>query len=67
MNKILIASSALLFAAIAGGVPAAAPTPNPDAAHAEIVATLKDFIRIKTINPPGEETKAARFSGCCTG
>lgn len=39
----------------------AAMTPDFAAAHAELVATLKDVIRIDTSNPPGNETKAAVF------
>jgi acetylornithine deacetylase/succinyl-diaminopimelate desuccinylase-like protein len=39
----------------------AAPPPDFDAAHHEIVATLKDLVRIKTFSPPGNETEAARF------
>jgi acetylornithine deacetylase/succinyl-diaminopimelate desuccinylase-like protein len=39
---------------------AAAP-PDFDAAHREVVATLQNFVRIDTSNPPGNETKAAEF------
>src|SRR5471032_1113784 len=50
----------LLLAVSLGAMPlAAAPAPDFDLAQREIVATLKDFIRIKTFSPPGDETKAA--------
>jgi acetylornithine deacetylase/succinyl-diaminopimelate desuccinylase-like protein len=39
----------------------AAAAPDFNAAHGELVATLKDVIRINTTNPPGGETKAALF------
>src|SRR5262245_39649782 len=35
--------------------------PDFDAAHVELTATLKDFLRIVTVNPPGNETPAAKF------
>jgi acetylornithine deacetylase/succinyl-diaminopimelate desuccinylase-like protein len=39
----------------------AAPAPDPDVAQREIVATLKDFVRMQTFSPPGNETQAATF------
>ncbi len=37
----------------------AADEPDGAAAHAEIVAHLKNLVRIDTSNPPGNETKVA--------
>ena len=34
-----------------------------DALHAELVATLSDYLRVNTSNPPGGEEAAARFLG----
>ncbi len=50
-------------ALIALVLPAFAATPAPDfaAAHAEVVETLKQFVRIDTTNPPGNEARAAEF------
>lgn len=39
----------------------AAPSPDLDAAQRDILATLKDFIRLKTFSPPGNETAAAKL------
>ncbi len=39
----------------------ASGAPDLDVAHREIVSTLKDFIRLKTFSPPGNETEAAKF------
>jgi acetylornithine deacetylase/succinyl-diaminopimelate desuccinylase-like protein len=39
----------------------AAPAPDLDAAQREILATLKDFVRLKTFSPPGNETEAAKL------
>ena len=51
---------ALFLAVSLGTLPvAAAPAPDLDVAQREVVATLKDLIRIKTFAPPGDETKAA--------
>ena len=43
----------------------AAPLPQPDfpAAHHEVVANLAAFIRVDTVNPPGNETRGAQFMG----
>ena len=42
---------------------AAAELPRPDftAALAETVETLRGFIRVDTVNPPGNETRGARY------
>jgi acetylornithine deacetylase/succinyl-diaminopimelate desuccinylase-like protein len=32
-----------------------------DRAHEELIATLRDLIRLRTINPPGDEIVAARY------
>ena len=44
-----------------GAAPLFAAAPDFDAAHQEVVATLTQFVRIDTSNPPGNETKAAEF------
>ncbi|HKB92564.1 MAG TPA: M20/M25/M40 family metallo-hydrolase [Opitutaceae bacterium] len=36
-------------------------TPDFAAAHTEVVSNLKDFVRINTSSPPGDETKAAKL------
>src|SRR3954463_2885829 len=45
---------------LAGSLMSAA-APDFDAAHGELVGTLKDLIRINTSNPPGNETTAVRM------
>ena len=40
-----------------------APDVNWDDVQAEVVATLREYIRIDTSNPPGREETAARFLG----
>lgn len=52
---------ALVGCALLFNCGAAAPQPDLEVAHREIVATLKDFVRIKTFSPPGNETEAARY------
>jgi acetylornithine deacetylase/succinyl-diaminopimelate desuccinylase-like protein len=42
-------------------VPAFAATPDFDAAHQETIATLRNFVRVDTSNPPGNETRGAQF------
>jgi acetylornithine deacetylase/succinyl-diaminopimelate desuccinylase-like protein len=59
MKTTLIVFAFVLFLTCSGG--RAAPAPDFEAAHAELVATLKDLIRINTVNPPGNESKAANF------
>ena len=60
MNPLRLTS--LLLAASFGLSPlAAAPAPDLDVAQREVVETLKDFIRVKTFSPPGNETTAAKF------
>ena len=41
----------------------AAPVPQPDfaAAHNEVITNLAAFIRVDTVNPPGNETRGAQF------
>lgn len=41
----------------------AAPLPQPDfpAAHNEIITNISAFIRVDTVNPPGNETRGAQF------
>ncbi|MSU65096.1 MAG: M20/M25/M40 family metallo-hydrolase [Opitutus sp.] len=52
----------LLLAVALGLLPLTAATaPDLDVVQREILATLKDFIRIPTFHPPGGETKAANF------
>jgi acetylornithine deacetylase/succinyl-diaminopimelate desuccinylase-like protein len=51
----------LLLAALPLALRAAPPAPDFAAVHTEVVATLKDFIRIDTSNPPGDESKAANY------
>jgi acetylornithine deacetylase/succinyl-diaminopimelate desuccinylase-like protein len=52
----------VLACALVSVAPAsAAPAPDFEAAHGELVTTLKDLIRINTTNPPGGETKAAVY------
>lgn len=46
----------------AGRRPSAAVDPAAwDRAHADLVASLRDLIRIRTVNPPGDEILAARY------
>ncbi len=42
-------------------VPAFAAAPDFAAAHQETVATLRDFVRVDTSSPPGNETRGAAF------
>jgi acetylornithine deacetylase/succinyl-diaminopimelate desuccinylase-like protein len=48
------------FAAVALRA-AALPQPNFPAAMAEVVTNLSAFIRVDTVNPPGNETRGAQF------
>ena len=48
------------FAAVALHA-AALPQPNFPAAMAEVVTNLSAFIRVDTVNPPGNETRGAQF------
>lgn len=41
----------------------AAPGVDWDDVHAEVVSTLREYLRIDTSNPPGNEEVAARFLG----
>lgn len=47
----------------AAGLTLAAPAATPDftAAHQEVVETLRQFVRVDTTNPPGNETRGAEF------
>ena len=40
---------------------ARAAAPDFDAAHRETIETLRDFVRVDTTNPPGNETRGAEF------
>ena len=51
-----IIGAAILFACAGGAVSTAAPL-----ADEQIVARLRDYLRIDTSNPPGNEIGAARF------
>jgi len=51
----------LLLASMAAYPLAAAPAPDLDVAHREVVETLKDYLRIQTFSPPGGETTGANF------
>src|SRR4051812_26282962 len=53
-------SLVLGFALVA---PASAATNAPDftAAHSELVQNLRNFVRVDTSNPPGNETRGAEF------
>ena len=42
---------------------ASAPAVDWDEVLAEVVSTLREYLRIDTSNPPGEEERAARFLG----
>ena len=59
MKRLLLL--ALVFTALTS-LPAA-PLPQPDfaAAHNETVTNLAAFIRVDTVNPPGNETRGAQF------
>jgi acetylornithine deacetylase/succinyl-diaminopimelate desuccinylase-like protein len=46
---------------IVGFVAGAAPAPDFAAARAELVTNLAAFIRVDTVNPPGNETRGAQF------
>ena len=51
----------------ASGEPAylyAAPMPDFAAAREEAVRFLSDYLRIDTVNPPGNETQAAELLPC---
>jgi acetylornithine deacetylase/succinyl-diaminopimelate desuccinylase-like protein len=56
-------SSALVLLLLAIHLPAApaAPKLDLDAAHKEVVKTLSDFVKVDTVNPPGNETRGAVF------
>ncbi len=45
------------------GASRAAPALDWDEVQAEVVSTLREYLRIDTSNPPGEEERAARFLG----
>src|SRR4026208_1104662 len=38
-----------------------APAPDFDAAHKELMEILSGFIKVETVNPPGNETRGAEF------
>jgi acetylornithine deacetylase/succinyl-diaminopimelate desuccinylase-like protein len=38
-----------------------APAPDFDAAHKEVMEILSGFIKVDTVNPPGNETRGAEF------
>ena len=40
---------------------AAVAAPDFAAAHGEVVETLRNFVRVDTMNPPGNETRGAEF------
>ena len=40
---------------------APARSPDPARAHDELVGHLQALIRLRTVNPPGDETIAARY------
>ena len=46
---------------VVGLIASAAPAPDFAAAHAEVVTNLTAFIRVDTVNPPGNETRGADF------
>jgi acetylornithine deacetylase/succinyl-diaminopimelate desuccinylase-like protein len=60
MNALRLLSVALISFGYCGLGARAASAPDFDAAHAELVTTLKELIRIETVNPPGGETRAVR-------
>lgn len=39
----------------------AAPAPDFDTAHKEAIEILSGFIKVDTVNPPGNETRGAEF------
>ncbi|MEZ4412943.1 MAG: M20/M25/M40 family metallo-hydrolase [Gemmatimonadales bacterium] len=56
--------SAVLLLALAGATPARAQgtrPPNFDSLAAEATTWLQEYLRIRTVNPPGNEIEGARF------
>jgi acetylornithine deacetylase/succinyl-diaminopimelate desuccinylase-like protein len=55
--------AAFFLCLLAGASPAAAqgPAPDFDSLAAEVTARLGEYLRIKTVNPPGNETLGARW------
>ncbi|MEN9575358.1 MAG: hypothetical protein RL514_3213 [Verrucomicrobiota bacterium] len=59
MKRLLLLAFATVALASLHGAPL--PQPNFPAAHAEIITNLSAFIRVDTVNPPGNETRGAQF------
>jgi acetylornithine deacetylase/succinyl-diaminopimelate desuccinylase-like protein len=59
-SRVSVLCAALLLATVPRMAGAAAE-PDFAAAHTEVVATLKNFVRLDTTNPPGNETRGAEF------
>ena len=59
MKRLLLLASAVLMVTSLSAAPV--PVPNFSAALSEIVTNLSAFIRVDTVNPPGNETRGAQF------
>ncbi len=59
--RIPLVSRIVILAPLATAFTAIAATPDYDAAHKEVVENLAAFVRVETMNPPGNETRGAQF------